>query len=95
MPRRNRKRHPRSIPTFESIEQEAGFWDSHSPPEYGGWESRRGARRFAVVREMKIYIEYRDFEQLESEALARNMNPIRLAEEIIEIYLHDEKPEYQ
>lgn len=93
MPRRNRKRHPRFIPTFESIEQEAGFWESHSPQEYVNWSDVALRRNFVLVREVKLYIEYGDFEQLESEALARNMKPSRLAEEVIEIYLHDEKPE--
>jgi hypothetical protein len=88
MPRRNRKRHPKRIPTFVSIEQEAGFWDSHSPQEYVNWSDVTQRRNFVLVREVKAYIEYEDFERLALEALARNMKPSRLAEEIIETYLH-------
>jgi len=89
MPRRNRNRHPKRIPTFENIEQEAGFWDTHNPEDYGSRKGLTQPLNFVLVHEMKLYIEHQDFEQLRAEALARNMKTSTLAEQIIEAHLHN------
>jgi len=43
-----RQSRPRSkIPRFKSREEEAEFWDTHSPLDYGEWKE---VKRFKVVR---------------------------------------------
>jgi len=36
--RRQAEEKPKKIPRFKSREEEADFWDTHSPLEYGEWE---------------------------------------------------------
>ena len=68
------------IPAFASLEEEADFWDTHSPLDYGRWTEVRGPYvRRHPRRRKRLIISMGDSDFLSLQAAARSRETYRAA----------------
>jgi hypothetical protein len=68
------------IPRFKSREEEADFWDTHSPLEYGEWKE---VKRFSVARPLVhilgVRLDAKTIQRLAAVGRKKGLGPSTLA----------------
>lgn len=73
---------PNEVPRFKSLEEEADFWDSHSPLDYPDyWEETKAARAQAAPRGhiLGVRLDAELIDELATLARSKGVGPSTLA----------------
>ena len=72
--------HTKRIPKFKSREEEADFWDTHSPLDYGEWKE---VKRFTVARPLvhvlAVRLDAKTIDRLAAVGRKKGIGPSTLA----------------
>ena len=69
----------KKIPRFKSREEEAEFWDTHSPLEYGEWEEVELKVARPLTHTLAVRLDARTIDRLASAARKKGLGPSTLA----------------
>jgi len=77
------------IPKFKSLKEEATFWDTHSPDDFGDW----GEIRVEVIKPLKhtIIVDRKVFKQVSEAAKQKGLGVITLVNSLLKKGLEAEK----
>ncbi len=67
------------IPRFKSREEEAEFWDTHSPLEYGEWEEVRLKVARPLIHTLAVRMDARTIDRLAAVGRKKGIGPSTLA----------------
>jgi len=69
----------KKIPRFKSREEEAEFWDTHSPLEYGDWEEVELKVARPLIHTLAVRLDARTIDRLAAAARKKGLGPSTLA----------------
>jgi len=69
----------KKIPRFKSREEEAAFWDTHSPLEYGEWEEVELKVARPLIHTLAVRLDARTIDRLAAVARKKGIGPSTLA----------------
>ena len=90
--RKTRPEKPKKIPRFKSSEEEAEFWDSHSPLDYGEWEEEELEAARSLAHVLAVRLDGRTVKRLAATARKKGLGASTLARMWLLERLEQEKP---
>lgn len=92
-PKLPQQKKPRKLPRFKSLDEEADFWDKHSPLDYGQWKE---VKRIKVERPLGhilgVRLDARTIDHLADIGRKKGLGPSTLARMWILERLEEEQP---
>jgi hypothetical protein len=90
--RKTQPEEPKKIPRFKSPEEEAEFWASHSPLDYGEWEETELTVARPLIHTLAIRLDAKTIDRLAAASRKKGIGPSTLARMWILERLEREKP---
>jgi hypothetical protein len=88
-----RPQKPKKIPRFKSRQEEAEFWDTHSPLDYGEWtEVKRFNVAKPLVHILAVRLDAKTIDRLAAVGRKKGIGPSTLARMWLLERLEREKP---